>query len=45
MRAAPEGFAEETALVDLRARPKRLKEARYSFLRPIVDGALSDILP
>ena len=45
MRAALGDFAEETALIDLRARPKRLEEAGYSFLLPTVDSALSDILP
>lgn len=45
MRAALGDFAEETALIDLRARPKRLEEAGYSFLWPTVDSALSDILP
>jgi uncharacterized protein len=45
MRATLGGFAEETALIDLRARPKRLEGAGYSFLRPTVDSALSDILP
>lgn len=45
MRAALGDLAEETALIDLRARPKRLEEAGYSFLWPTVDGALSDILP
>ena len=44
MRAALGDFAEETALIDLRARPKRLEEAGYSFLLPTVDSALSDIL-
>ncbi|GAA1465760.1 TIGR01777 family oxidoreductase [Nocardiopsis exhalans] len=45
MRAALGDFAEETALIDLRARPKRLEESGYSFLLPTVDSALSDILP
>ncbi|WP_026119898.1 TIGR01777 family oxidoreductase [Nocardiopsis ganjiahuensis] len=45
MRATLGDFAEETALIDLRARPKRLEEAGYSFLWPTVDSALSDILP
>lgn len=45
MRAALGNFAEETALIDLRARPKRLEEAGYSFRYPTVDSALSDILP
>ena len=45
MPAALGDLAEETALIDLRARPKRLEEAGYSFLWPTVDSALSDILP
>ena len=44
MRAVLGDFAEETALINLRARPKRLEEAGYSFLLPTVDSALSDIL-
>ncbi|MBR8744413.1 TIGR01777 family oxidoreductase [Nocardiopsis sp. MG754419] len=37
-------FTEESALIDLRARPERLEKAGYSFLLPDVDSALSDIL-
>ncbi|MGW5878288.1 TIGR01777 family oxidoreductase [Nocardiopsis terrae] len=44
MRATLGDFAEETALIDLRARPQRLQEAGYSFVLPTVDSALSDIL-
>lgn len=44
MRAALGDFAEETALVDLRAVPERLTKAGYSFALPTIDSALSDIL-
>lgn len=45
VRLALGGFTEESALVDLRARPERLEKAGYSFLLPDIDSALSDILP
>ena len=38
-------FTEESAFVDLRARPERLERAGYSFVLPDIDSALSDILP
>ncbi|WP_201301327.1 TIGR01777 family oxidoreductase [Nocardiopsis sp. FR6] len=44
MRAALGDFAEETALIDLRAVPERLLKAGYSFALPTIDRALSDIL-
>ncbi|WP_275040903.1 DUF1731 domain-containing protein [Nocardiopsis halotolerans] len=37
-------FAEETALIDLRAEPERLAKAGYSFALPTIGSALSDIL-
>ncbi|GAA4890104.1 TIGR01777 family oxidoreductase [Streptomonospora salina] len=43
MRAALGGFADEAALVSQRAAPERLRSAGYSFLRPELSGALSDI--
>lgn len=44
MRALLGDFAEETALIDMRAEPERLTKAGYSFALPTVDSALSDIL-
>lgn len=44
LRATLGDFAQETALIDLRAEPERLQKAGYSFLRPTIDSALSDIL-
>ncbi|MCP3016820.1 TIGR01777 family oxidoreductase [Nocardiopsis dassonvillei] len=44
MRAVLGDFAEETALIDMRAEPERLTKAGYSFALPTVDSALSDIL-
>ncbi|MFD0802287.1 DUF1731 domain-containing protein, partial [Streptomonospora algeriensis] len=43
MRAALGGFADEAALVSQRAVPERLRGAGYSFQRPELPGALSDI--
>ncbi|GAB3447378.1 TIGR01777 family oxidoreductase [Streptomonospora sediminis] len=43
MRAALGGFADEAALVSQRVRPERLLTAGYSFQRPHLAGALSDI--
>ncbi|MDT0301022.1 TIGR01777 family oxidoreductase [Streptomonospora wellingtoniae] len=43
MRAALGGFADEAALVSQRAVPERLSAEGYSFRRPGLAGALSDI--
>ncbi|KIH96670.1 epimerase [Streptomonospora alba] len=43
MRAALGGFADEAALISQRAVPERLRGAGYSFHRPELAGALSDI--
>lgn len=44
LRLALGDFAQEMALVDLRAEPERLSKAGYSFALPAIDSALSDIL-
>ncbi|ASU86173.1 TIGR01777 family protein [Nocardiopsis gilva YIM 90087] len=44
MRSVLGEFADETALIDQRVRPRRLLEADYAFRHPELEGALSDIL-